>query len=415
MNQPEIVRKNREGNIPKRIRAIGITFFYALWSSAAAQGYSFNEIVPDVRQPASVSGGSACPIPSRQLIAANSIAVQWSTVLGTSPQTILTTNQTSPGNLNEIQAVIQQAESVWSGVAATELAPSTFAPLTQVATANICGADGINSICFDQPDMGFTPGVLAFTRVITADALNIQLGSVISTQVGQILDADIYFNPSDPSVTFATPSALSANPGAYDMESLMIHEFGHLLGFGHSAVFSAIMFPFAAAPGTFSGQRPTAQQPDAPLGDDDRAGLRTLYTDPTDTAYTGSIQGQILPANPLSLPSTPSGVTGIFGAHVVAVNVATGNVMAATLGGWSCSAPGPAQFDGTYLIQHLPVGNSYSVYVEPLNGVVQPANVSTTLATLCRNENTDPGWPPAQACVAPAADQEFTTATLPAP
>jgi hypothetical protein len=90
-------------------------------------------------------------------------------------------------------------------------------------------------------------------------------------------------------------------------------------------------------------------------------------------------------------------------------------VVAGTLGGWSCTAPGPAQFDGTYLIQHLPVGNSYLVYVEPLNGVVQPANVSTTLTTLCRNETTDPGWPPAQACVAPSADQEFTTATLPAP
>jgi hypothetical protein len=399
----------------RRLAAIGLAILYGFWSVTQAQGYAFNEIVPDVRQPANVSGGSACPIPSTQIIATGSIAVQWSTVLGTNPQTIFTTNQTAAGIVDEIQAVIQQAEGAWSGVAATALTTATFSTPTQVATANICGADGVNSICFDQPDMGFTPGVLAFTRVITADALNIQLGNVVSTQVGQILDADIYFNPSDSSVTFATPSALSANPTSYDMESLLIHEFGHLLGFGHSAVYAAIMFPFAAAPGTFSGERPTAQQPDAPLGDDDRAGLRTLYPDPSDTTYIGSIQGQILPANPLSLPASPTGVTGIFCAHVVAVNAATGDVVAGTLGGWSCSAPGPAQFDGTYLIQHLPVGNSYLVYVEPLNGVVQPANVSSTLTTLCRNETTDPGWPPAQACVAPSADQEFTTAMLPAP
>lgn len=402
----------RETN--RKLKATGVALFYGLWSVVACHGYSFNQIVPDVREPASLSGGSACPIPSRLTVASGAIAVQWSTVLGTNPQTIFTTNQTPAGSLNEIEAVIEQSESVWSGVPATSLSSSSFAPVTRVATANICGADGVNSICFDQPDMGFTPGVLAFTRVITADAIGIQLGSVVSTQVGQILDADIYFSPSDSSVTFATPSALSANPKSYDLESLMIHEFGHLLGFGHSAVWSAMMFPFAAAPGTFAGERPTALQPDAPLADDDRAGLRTLYTDTNDTTYVGSIQGQVLPANPLSLPSTPAGVTGIFGAHVVAVDVSSGNAIG-TLGGWSCAAPGPTQFDGSYLIQHLPVGHSYTVYAEALDGAVAPANVSTALTTLCRNSTTDPGWPAPQACVVPPVDLQFSTRTQPSP
>jgi Matrixin len=399
----------------RKLSAIAVALIYGLWFVVAAHAYAFNEIVPDVLQPASLSGGSACPIPSHQLIAANSIAVQWSTVLGTNPETILTTDQTPAGSLNEIEAVITQSQSVWTGVAATSLTSSTFAPVTRVATANICGADGLNSICFDQPDMGFTPGVLAFTRVITADASGIQLGNVVSTEPGQILDADIYFNPSESSVTFATPSALGANPQSYDLESLMIHEFGHLLGFSHSAVWSAIMYPFAAAPGTFSGQRPTAQTPDAPLADDDRTGLRTLYTDPNDTTYVGSIQGRILPASPLSLPITSPRVTGIFGAHVVAVDVSNGNVMAGTLGGWSCAAPGPAQFDGAYMIQHLPVGHSYSVYAEALDGVVTSSTVSTALTNLCRNSTTDPGWPASQACVVPAVDQQFSSRTRPAP
>jgi hypothetical protein len=401
-------------HIVQKLSATAVAVFYGLWSVVAVHGYAFNEIVPDVRQPAGVSGGSACPIPSHQLVATNSIAVQWSTVLGTNPQTIFTSNQTPAGALNEIEAVIQQSESVWSGVPSTSLTPGTFTPLTRVSTANICGADGLNSICFDQPDMGFTPGVLAFTRVITADAINIQLGAAVSTEVGQILDADIYFNPSDANVTFATPSALSANPKSYDMESLMIHEFGHLLGFSHSAIWSAIMFPYAAAPGTYTGQRPTAGRPDAPLADDDRAGLRTLYTDPTDATYIGSISGRVIPANPLSLPASPAGVTGIFGAHVVAVDVASGNVIG-TLGGWSCAAPGPTQFDGSYVIQHLAVGHSYSVYAEALDGVVTPSTVSTALTTLCRNANTDPGWPSSQACVVPSPDLQFSTRALPAP
>jgi Matrixin len=262
--------------------------------------------------------------------------------------------------------------------------------------------------------MAFTPGVLAFTPVITADAIGISVGSgAPSTQVGQILDADIYFNPDDSTVTFATPAALGANPKAYDLESLLTHEMGHALGFSHSAVWSAMMFPFAPAPGTFTGTRPTVQKPDAPLADDDRTGLRVLYGDPNDTTYVSSIQGRIVPANPLSLPTTPAGVTGVFGAHVVAVDESSGAVIAGTMGGWSCQAPGPVQFDGTYVIEHLPVGHSYYVYAEPLDGAVSPADVNQALDTLCRNSTTDPGWPSSQACVVPTV-KEFTVRTRPA-
>jgi hypothetical protein len=400
----------------QKMRACGVALWYALWSVAAAHGYSFNQIVPDLRQPASASGGSACPIPAHQLVGSGSIAVRWSAVLGINPKTILTYDQTASGQLNEVEQVIQQSLQVWIGVNGSSLTPASLAPLTRVASASVCGSDGINSICFDQPDMAFTPGVLAFTRVITADAIGVQVGnSPVSAEVGQILDADVYFNPSNSNVTFATPAALSANPKSYDLESILTHELGHFLGFSHSAVWSAIMFPFAPVPGTFAGVRPTAQQPDAPLGDDDRTGLRVLYSDPNDTQYVGSIQGRVLPANPLSLPSAPPGVTGIFGAHVVAVDVSSGSVVAGALGGWSCKAPGPVQFDGSYLIDHLPVNRTYSVYAEPLDGAVAPSEVTNALVTLCRNSTTDPVWPPAQGCLVPPVNQEFTTRTRPAP
>jgi len=112
----------------------------------------------------------------------------------------------------------------------------------------------VNSICFDQADMAFTPGVLAFTRVISTDRLGVQVGSsAVATQLGQILDADIYFNPSDSSTTYVTPQALAANPKAYDLESLLTHEFGHFLGFSHSAVWSAIMFPLRPRPAHSAG------------------------------------------------------------------------------------------------------------------------------------------------------------------
>src|SRR5436853_2820901 len=158
-------------------------------------------------------------------------------------------------------------------------------------------------------DMAFTPGVLAFTRVITADVTGIQIGSsAISTELGQILDADIYFSPGDPNTTFATPQAFPASPKAYDLESVLTHELGHFRGFSHSAVWSAMMYPYAPAPGTFYGSRPSVQQPDAPLGDDDRTGLRIRYPDAADTLNIGIISGRIVPRNTLSLPLSPPGV-----------------------------------------------------------------------------------------------------------
>lgn len=388
--------------------------FFGAFGPPNACGYASNEIVPDVRQPASVSGGSACPIPSRALIAPGSIAEHWSTVLGANPVTIITQDQTPAGQLNEIEQVLTQSLAVWTGVSGTTLIPGTFAPITRTATQNACGSDGVNSICFDQADGAFTPGVLAFTRVITADIIGAQVGGgPPAAQVGQILDADVYFDPGSSPITFATPAALAANPSAYDLESLMIHELGHTLGFSHSAVLAAMMYPFAPAPGTFSGARPTAQNPGAPLGDDDRTGLRVLYPDPSDTVNIGSISGHILPANLLSLPASPSGVTGIFGAHVVAVDSASGAVIGAGLSGWSCTAPGPAQFDGSYEIQRLPVGHSYQVYAEPLDNTVFPSLVSPATASLCRNPMTDAGWPPLQACVVPQVLTSFTTRTRP--
>jgi Matrixin len=393
----------------KTLSAI-LAAIYLAWSAQSAAGYAFNLVVPDVRHPVAMSGGSACPVRAHQLTAASGISLRWSISLGINPVSILTQNQTAALRLTEIEQVITQSLTVWTAVPGTTLLPTNVAQPQRTATQNACNSDGLNSICFDQADMAFTPGVLAFTRVITSDALGEQIGSSpAATQLGQILDSDIYFDPTDAQVTFATPAALPTSPKSYDLQSVLTHELGHFLGFSHSAVWSAMMYPYAPAPGTFNGSRPSLQQLDAPLGDDDRTGLRILYPDSTDTVNVGVIAGRILPANPLSLPLSPPGVTGIFGAHVVAVDQSSGAVIAATVAGWSCVAPGPAQFDGTYQLDHLPLNRAYTVYAEPLNGVVSPAQITPAIATLCRNPTTDPGWPPLQGCVVPTANTSFTT------
>jgi hypothetical protein len=387
----------------------------AVFSASPANGYTFNEIVPDVRQPAALSGGSACPVRSHIRAVAASRAVQWSTALGANPLTIITQAQDTEGRLAEIEQVIARSIGVWSGVSGTTL-QSVPVNITRTVAQNACSGDGLNSICFNQADSAFTPGVLAFTRVITADRIGVQVGvGAPSAEVGEILDADIYFNPSDSRTMYATPSALPTTPAAYDLESILTHELGHTLGFGHSAVWNAMMFPYAPTPGTFSGARPSLAVPDAPLGEDDRTGLRVLYPDPSDAVHVGSIRGQIFNANALSLPLSPPGVTGVFGAQVVAVDAQSGAVVGATLGGWSCTGAGPAQFDGGYVLERLPIGHGYLVYAEPLNGAVDPAQIGNAVTSLCRNSSTDGGWPILQSCVMPAVNASFTARTRPGP
>jgi hypothetical protein len=87
-------------------------------------------------------------------------------------------------------------------------------------------------------------------------------------------------------------------------------------------------------------------------------------------------------ANPISLPVTPPNVTGIYGAQVVAVDAASGAVIAGTIGGWSCTAAGPTQFDGGYNIPKLPVGHSYTIYAELLDGAVDPSQIGNAMQTL---------------------------------
>lgn len=402
--------------------SIAVTCLFLLQITAAYTGaYDLGMTVGDMRQAASQSGGTSCPQLTRfDISTPGSINRQWSTSLGASPVTILTADQTPDGQLDEIETAIQQSLSVWTSVSGTLLTPSTLGTLQRTSEAAACtSSDGLNSICFNQNDPGFAFGVLAFTRVVSADTVGEQLSSTSapSTFVGQILDADVLLLPGDVNTTFATPAALPSNPNAYDLESIVTHELGHSFGFNHSGVWRAMMFPFAPPQGQMTGTRPTAQFPDAPLSDDDRTGLRNLYPDPTDSVHIGAISGHVLPANPLALPISPTGVTGIFPAQVVALDNATGTVTVAAMAGWSCSGAGPAQFDGSFSLKRLMVGTSqsYRIYAEPLDGPVVLGNVIYNSTSLCRNATTDPGWPSQYGCVVPASAAPFSARIRPGP
>ncbi|HTR48742.1 MAG TPA: matrixin family metalloprotease [Verrucomicrobiae bacterium] len=390
--------------------AIASVLILAMIFTSPAGAYLADSTVPQ-------AGG--CPALDRwNLSLASPLNRRWSTSLPLAPATILTVAAQGTGaQLAEIGQAISDSFGAWSGVTGTTFNaasnPGLFAQLGQVSAPSSCSndaesnVDGLNTICFNQSSLAFSSGVLAFTRVITANAPGVSLGaSAPSAFAGQILDSDTLFR-NDGQATFATPAALAtpAGQGAYDLESLLTHEIGHWLGLDHSAVWRAIMFPFAPPPGQFLGARPTSQAPDGPLADDDRSGVRFLYPDPSDTTNMGTIRGRVLPANPFALaalpaPSAGASVTGIFGAHVVAVDADTGAVIAGVVGGWSCgSSSGPPQFDGSFDIERLPLGHNYMIYAEPLVGLAVPADFSDALTDICSST--------APVCTTPAANVNF--------
>ncbi len=358
---------------------------------AESFGYTMDYITP-------ASGG--CPVPFLQnVMNGASISRQWSTELIYPPTIITVAPFGSPEQLTEIQQTILQSYDVWAGVTGTFVNsnsyPNAFAPIQQTNVQDACtddhmdNVDGINTICFSQSSDVFTAGVLAISEVIAVDAPGVVVGEAApSVFAGQIVDADILFNP-DGLNTFATPGALAGSPGSFDLESVLIHEIGSQLGLDVTGVWRAAMFPFAPPPGTFLGSRPTNLTPDAPLADDDRAGLRALYADGSDTEDAGIVSGHIVPANPFELATVPISspgvaVTGVMSAQVVAADANTGEILATALNGWSCSpASGIPVFDGFYALQHLPLGRNYNIYAEPLIGALSPQQFSNVTEGIC--------------------------------
>jgi Matrixin len=188
----------------------------------------------------------------------------------------------------------------------------------------------------DTNSSDFSTGTIAFTQVATVTAssptavpfqyqCNDASRTIKTCNFDDCMaDADIEFNPT---VQFTT--SLSPPASTFALQSVATHEEGHMLGLDHSGIGHAVMFPYGDS--TAAGQQ-------TQLAADDAIGISFLYPTANFGAATGVISGQV----------TLSG-SGIFGAHVVAVNANTGNAVIDGL-----TAP-----DGTYALTGVPPGLYY--------------------------------------------------------
>jgi hypothetical protein len=230
-------------------------------------------------------------------ISGKSVSVRWVKM----PIKYFVTNRDVPGvTALQLQTTVQRGLDTWAKTPTVTIS-SQFGGFVG---AEPFGTDGINVIGFRaRPDLDRVLG-----------ATNFQIDDV----TGELLESDIFLNS-----TFDWSVAAAGEVGRYDVQSIATHELGHFLGFGHSGLGEteirptggrqviakrAIMFPIAFPPGNIEDRTPKP---------DDLAGLGDIYASTTFNRDYGQATGRV----------TLNG-RGVFGAHVVAFNSKTGDLIA---------------------------------------------------------------------------------------
>ncbi len=258
-------------------------------------------------------------------VGGKTLPVKWTTL----PVRYFVTDRGTPDvTSTQFRDAAARAFTTWQNVSTA----SVSAQFVSFTSAEPDQEDGQNTLGFEsRPDLDRVLGSTSF---------------LFDEATGEMIEADIFFNSA-----FPWSVAAAGESGKFDLESIILHETGHLFGLGHSALgeteliatggrrviaADAVMFPIAFSPGIVVDRTPTA---------DDIAGLTEIYPRSGVAAQFGSLGGRV----------TKNG-QGVIGAHAVAFNPATGVLV----GNFSLDS------SGTFLIQSLTPG-PYIVRVEPLD------------------------------------------------
>jgi hypothetical protein len=238
-------------------------------------------------------------------VGGRSVTLKWSQ---TPVRYVISNTSVAGVSTDAFQAAVGRAFQSWQDVPTATIS-FQFGGFTNALPGR---DDGLSTLGFlDRPELD---RVLASTSYL------------VDAATGALVESDIFFNSS-----FAWSVAASGEPNRFDLESIALHENGHLSGLGHSALgetvlrpgggrtvtsSEAVMFPIAFAAGSIAGRT---------LKADDIAGISDLYPSADFGQASGSVSGRV----------TKDG-TGVFGAHVVAFDPATG----AMVGNFSLNAQG---------------------------------------------------------------------------
>jgi uncharacterized protein (TIGR03437 family) len=263
------------------------------------------------------------------------------------------TNASSPPQTwiaagGNVTLAVNAALSTWNSIPTANVHFASVESTALLDGTPCTGQAGVtcsNVIAFDD-----TPE----NREAIGGAIAITVNTFQLNNSGIILKSDIIFSPT---LEFSTNLA----PGTYDIQSIVTHELGHVLGSSHSGVLSATMF-WATQQQNSDYSRPQA---------DDLAFVTSCYSpasqncvySPNGGSY-GMVSGSIVDSNGNAL----------HGALISIEDPTSGQI----IGGFSSLTVGaPATFSIL-----APPGN-YHIWAEPLGGQIQPGNLynGTTVLT----------------------------------
>jgi hypothetical protein len=200
----------------------------------------------------------------------------------------------------QLQSTLQRAFETWERVPTASIA-FQFVGFTSATPGE---DDDLSVLGFqDHPEL---ERVLGFTTFL------------VDIFTGELVESDVVFN-----ATFPWSVSSAADAGRFDLESVALHEIGHVAGLGHSAIgeteprpdggrrvlgSGAVMFPISFGRGNTA---------DRELQPDDIAGLSDLYPDGDFEDRTGIARGRVL-----------RGGRRVLGAHVIAYHLRTGELIA---------------------------------------------------------------------------------------
>ncbi|HEX8457245.1 MAG TPA: matrixin family metalloprotease [Pyrinomonadaceae bacterium] len=155
---------------------------------------------------------------------------------------------------SDVEGAVRRSLQRWEQAAGVRFV-TNWTPEQSASTGP--SGDRVNLITVaDTPENSsfFTGALIGYTKLF------------FDRRTGEIGEADIIINSRQ---KFST----DGSPGTYDLESTLTHEVGHLLGLDHSAMPGAVMREGQA----INDHTGRSHLPGRELGEDDRAGARSIY------------------------------------------------------------------------------------------------------------------------------------------